>query len=81
MGRHTPRPVTEVGPDNPLFGPVADFIRKNFAESESVVYRAGRFVLANNWITLYDTEESAQEVYEEAVEYFTDPQHAVGLHD
>ena len=63
MRRHTARPITEVGPDNPLFEPIADFIRKNFAESESVVYLAGRFVLANNWITLYDSEESASEVY------------------
>ncbi len=81
MANNSPRPVTEVGPDNPMHGPVADFIRKNFDQSESVVYLAGRFVMANDWITLYDTPESALDVYEEAVDYFTDPQHAVGLRD
>ncbi|NBV22553.1 MAG: hypothetical protein EBS05_11635 [Proteobacteria bacterium] len=66
-----------MGHEHPNYKRLHDTIVSSPDEHEGLVYLAKRFVMANGWITLYDSDESAREVYEDAVEYFTDPAHLV----
>lgn len=68
-----PRPVSDVAPGSTLYDTLRAGLLANPDQHEGVVYRTGRFVMANDWITLYATESDAMDTFDEAVEYFSQP--------
>lgn len=74
VGRsRVPHPVADVAPGSTLYDTLRAGLISNPDQHEGVVYRTGRFVMANDWITLYANESDAMDTFDEAVEYFSQP--------
>ncbi len=77
MAFRKPRPVSDIAPGSTLYDTLRAGILAKPEQNDGVVYQSGRFVMANDWITLYDSVESAKEIFDDAVEYFSQPSWSV----